>query len=181
MWASTKLAIIGADIQALAGCAVALGGLSGGAIPPAAGVGLAAAASLGVLAATTHAVHGGVRLLEACFAVLVGALGASLAALAAAAPVDWKGGVWPGLTRPALSAADAPAAAAIVGSVIMTHNLFLHSAVVQTRNYARTPAGACRLRAAKWRQCRLDVHLGCSEVHLSVVQFRVSEEVNDDI
>ena len=136
LWASTQLAIVGADIQALAGCAVALSGLSGGAVPPAVGVGLAAAASLGVLAATTHAKHGGVRLLEACFGVLVGALGLSLAALAAVAPVDWAGGVWRGLTTPRLSPRDAPSAAAIVGSVIMSHNLFLHSACVQSRRAA---------------------------------------------
>lgn len=30
----------------------------------------------------------------------------------------------------------------ILGATVMPHNLFLHSAIVQTRNYARTPAGA---------------------------------------
>ena len=32
-------------------------------------------------------------------------------------------------------------AVGILGATVMPHNLFLHSAVVQTRNYARTPAG----------------------------------------
>ena len=30
----------------------------------------------------------------------------------------------------------------ILGATVMPHNLFLHSAIVQTRNYPRTPAGA---------------------------------------
>jgi len=30
----------------------------------------------------------------------------------------------------------------ILGATVMPHNLFLHSAIVQTRNYPRTAAGA---------------------------------------
>ena len=30
----------------------------------------------------------------------------------------------------------------ILGATVMPHNLFLHSAIVQTRNYPRTPVGA---------------------------------------
>jgi manganese transport protein len=30
----------------------------------------------------------------------------------------------------------------IMGATVMPHNLFLHSAIIQTRNYARTSAGA---------------------------------------
>ena len=29
----------------------------------------------------------------------------------------------------------------IIGATIMPHNLYLHSAIVQTRNYDRSPAG----------------------------------------
>jgi len=29
----------------------------------------------------------------------------------------------------------------ILGATVMPHNLFLHSAIVQTRDYPRTPAG----------------------------------------
>jgi len=142
LWASTSSAVAGADIQALAGCAVALTGLSGGSVPPPAGVGLAAAASLGVLWVTTHPTWGSVRALEAVFACLVGGLAACLGVLAAKAPVDWRGGVLPGLVTPTLTRGDAPAAAAIVGSVLMTHNLFLHSACVQSRQPAPAPAAA---------------------------------------
>lgn len=34
----------------------------------------------------------------------------------------------------------------ILGATVMPHNLFLHSAIVQTRDYPRTPAGVMRVQ-----------------------------------
>lgn len=47
----------------------------------------------------------------------------------------------------------------ILGATVMPHNLFLHSAVVQTRNYARTPSGvplsACLMESSVGKQGKL--------------------------
>jgi len=137
LWGLCELAIIACDLAEVIGTAIALQLLFG--IPLVWGVILTAADVLLILLLQQY----GFRKLEAfivalliiiaaCFAVNLALAQPSLAAIA--------GGLIPTpeiVTNPAMLYI----AIGILGATVMPHNLYLHSAIVQTRAYQRDDAG----------------------------------------
>jgi natural resistance-associated macrophage protein len=130
LWAAAQLAVIGADVQECVGSAIALRLLSGGRIPLPAGVALGAAASALLLAVERW----GARPMEAALGLLVAVMVAAFGFMAARADVS-AARVLEGFLVPRLDggAAAVAQAVALVGSILMPHNTFLHSALVQSR------------------------------------------------
>jgi natural resistance-associated macrophage protein 2 len=128
LWLVAETAIIGADIQEVIGTAIALSLLSGGFIPLWTGV-IAAAVSAYIFLFLEKF---GIRYLEFFFQVLVGIMAVSMGLLFFFADVPY-GEVARGFLIPKLDAASLPTAAALIGSILMPHNLFLHSALVHNR------------------------------------------------
>lgn len=137
LWAICELAIIACDLAEVIGTAIALQLLFG--LPLVAGVAITAADVLIVLALQRF----GFRKLEAfiialliviagCFAVELALAQPSIAAIA--------GGLIPSaeiVTNPAMLYI----AIGILGATVMPHNLYLHSAIVQTRAFDRSEDG----------------------------------------
>ena len=137
LWLSCELAIIACDLAEVIGTAIALRLLFG--IPMVLGVLLTAADVLLIL----YLQQRGFRRLEAfvialliiiavCFAVVLALAQPSLAAIA--------GGLVPNpeiVTNPAMLYI----AIGIIGATVMPHNLYLHSSIVQTRNFLPTTQG----------------------------------------
>ena len=123
-----ELAIIGSDIQEVIGTAIAVSLLSGGAVPLWAGVVGGAVAAYFFLFLEKF----GVRWLEAFFQLLVGIMAVTMGLLFLLADVPYTE-VVRGFLIPRLNAAALPTAAALIGSILMPHNLFLHSALVHNR------------------------------------------------
>ena len=137
LWVSCEIAIIACDLAEVIGTAIALQLLFG--IPMVVGVLLTAADVMLIL----YLQQRGFRRLEAfvialliiiavCFAVLLALAQPSLAAIA--------GGLVPSsdiVTNPAMLFI----AIGIIGATVMPHNLYLHSSIVQTRNFLPTPEG----------------------------------------
>ncbi|KAG8465641.1 hypothetical protein KFE25_002948 [Diacronema lutheri] len=125
LWAMTELAIIGSDIQEVVGSAIAFQLLFGW--PLWLGCIVTAGDSF-----TFIAIHFlGVRAFEAFVAVLIGTMALSFSidcVLARPAPADVLSGF-----RPIVESYAVLQAVGTLGSVIMPHNLFLHSALVQSR------------------------------------------------
>eukprot|EP00891_Asterochloris_glomerata_P009403 jgi/Astpho2/9403/e_gw1.00145.48.1_t len=128
MWLMIEIAIIGCDIQEVIGSAIAISLLSKGAIPLWAGVLITAVDSFLLLLIERC----GVRNLEALFGVLVGIMAISFGIMFVDAGVP-AGQVVEGLVLPRLPASSVHFAVAIVGAIIMPHNIYLHSALVQSR------------------------------------------------
>lgn len=126
LWALTELAIIGSDIQEVIGGAIGFQLLLG--IPLSAGVILTAAAAFGFLFLERF----GTRPLELFFGVLILVLVTSMGGLFALIDPD-ENAVLEGLLVPRLPASAMSQAVGMVGCIIMPHNLFLHSALVQSR------------------------------------------------
>jgi manganese transport protein len=83
----------------------------------------------------------GFRKVEAVILALVGTIFVSFAVNIFWARPDW-GGVAKGLVVPAVPNTEALfIAVGILGATVMPHNLYLHSAVVQTRAFEQTPDG----------------------------------------
>ena len=137
LWLSCEVAIIACDLAEVIGTAIALRLLFG--IPMIVGVLLTAADVLLIL----YLQQRGFRRLEAfvialliviavCFAVVLALAQPSLAAIA--------GGLVPNpqiVTNPAMLYI----AIGIIGATVMPHNLYLHSSIVQTRNFLPTDEG----------------------------------------
>jgi manganese transport protein len=137
LWFLCELAIIACDLAEVIGTAIALQLLFG--IPLVLGVFITAADVLLIL----YLQQRGFRRLEAfiialliiiagCFAVELALAGPSLAAIA--------GGLVPSseiVTNPAMLYI----AIGIIGATVMPHNLYLHSSIVQTRNFLPTEEG----------------------------------------
>ena len=137
LWLLCELGIIACDLAEVIGTAIALQLLFG--IPMVMGVFLTAADVLLIL----YLQQRGFRWLEAfiiallgiiavCFAVVLALAQPSLAAIA--------GGLVPDpeiVTNPAMLFI----AIGIIGATVMPHNLYLHSSIVQTRNFLPTNAG----------------------------------------
>jgi len=128
LWLVAETAIIGADIQEVIGTAIALSLLSGGFIPLSTGV-IAAAVSTYIFLFLEKL---GIRYLEYFFQVLVGIMAVTMGLLFFWADVKYSE-VARGFLIPKLDAASLPTAAALIGSILMPHNLFLHSALVHNR------------------------------------------------
>ncbi|KAM0951447.1 putative NRAMP family protein [Dioscorea sansibarensis] len=128
LWVMAELALIGADIQEVIGSAIAIKVLSRGVLPLWAGVVITASDCFIFLFLENY----GVRKLEAAFAVLIGTMAFSFA---------WMFGktkpsgpeLLVGILVPKLSSKTIRQAVGVVGCVIMPHNVFLHSALVQSR------------------------------------------------
>ncbi|MBS1090586.1 Nramp family divalent metal transporter [Gluconobacter sp. Dm-74] len=144
LWLACELAIIACDLAEVIGTAVALQLLFG--LPLLGGALLSILDALIVLMLMNR----GFRYLEAFVIALLGiiALCFGIQLVAAAPPVhsvlagllpDPKIVTTPGMLYIAIG---------IIGATVMPHNLYLHSSIVQTRAYERTPAG--RRDAIRW-------------------------------
>ncbi|KAL8030062.1 hypothetical protein ABFX02_14G263400 [Erythranthe guttata] len=128
LWIMAELALIGADIQEVIGSAIAIQILSRGFLPLWAGVLITASDCFVFLLLENY----GVRKLEAVFAVLISTMALSFAWMFADAKPN-KTELLIGLLIPKLSSRTIRQAVGVVGCVIMPHNVFLHSALVQSR------------------------------------------------
>ncbi|MBA0735002.1 hypothetical protein Gogos_018887 [Gossypium gossypioides] len=136
LWVMAELALIGADIQEVIGSAIAIKILSNGALPLWAGVIITACDCFIFLFLENY----GVRKLEAFFAVLIATMAVSFA---------WMFGetkpsgteLLLGVLIPKLSSKTIKQAVGVVGCIIMPHNVFLHSALVQSREIDHTKKG----------------------------------------
>jgi manganese transport protein len=154
LWLLCEIAIIACDLAEVIGSATAIYLLSGGRIPMVAGVLITGLDVLALLALMRY----GFRLLEAIVITLVGTVAGCFALEMFLAKPDWSG-VAQGLVTPSpLSGSSLLIATGILGATVMPHNLYLHSAVVQTRAHDRTPSG---LRQAI-RHCTLDTIVALS-------------------
>lgn len=128
LWLMAEIALIGADIQEVIGSAIAIQILSRGVLPLWAGVLITASDSFLFLLLENY----GVRKLEAVFGVLISTMALSFAWMFADAKPSTKELII-GLLIPKLSSRTVRQAVGVVGCVIMPHNVFLHSALVQSR------------------------------------------------
>jgi len=131
LWIAAELAIIATDIAEVIGTAIGLNLLFG--IPLELGVVITALDVFLIL----YLQKKGFRWLEAFIIALLGVIAACFAIQIVLADPDW-GGVLRGfaptteiLTNPAMLYL----ALGILGATVMPHNLYLHSAIVQTRDY----------------------------------------------
>jgi len=126
LWALTEMAIIGSDIQEVIGCSIGLELLAG--LSLAEGVLVTAFAAFIFLFLERL----GTRPLELFFGILILVLALSMGRLfIVISPDDLA--VLEGLTIPQLPKNALQQVVGMVGCVIMPHNLFLHSALVQSR------------------------------------------------
>ncbi|PIN22106.1 Mn2+ and Fe2+ transporters of the NRAMP family [Handroanthus impetiginosus] len=128
LWFMAELALIGADIQEVIGSAIAIQILSRGLLPLWAGVLITASDCFMFLLLENY----GVRKLEAVFAFLISTMALTFAWMFADAKPSNKELII-GLLVPKLSSRTIRQAVGVVGCVIMPHNVFLHSALVQSR------------------------------------------------
>ncbi|XP_057544873.1 metal transporter Nramp3.2-like [Amaranthus tricolor] len=133
LWIMAEMALIGSDIQEVIGSAIALKILSHGFLPLWSGVLITASDCFLFLFLENY----GVRKLEAVFAVLIATMAFSFA---------WMFGdtkpsgseLLVGIVVPKLSSKTIQQAVGVVGCIIMPHNVFLHSALVQSRDIDHT-------------------------------------------
>lgn len=128
LWIMAELALIGADIQEVIGSAIAIKILSNGVLPLWSGVLITAIDCFIFLFLENY----GVRKLEAVFAVLIGTMAISFAWMFGDTKPSGKE-LLIGVLVPKLSSKTIRQAVAVVGCIIMPHNVFLHSALVQSR------------------------------------------------
>lgn len=128
LWFMAEVALIGADIQEVIGSAIAIKILSRGVLPLWAGVLITASDCFLLLVLENY----GIRKLEAVFAVLISTMALSFAWMFGDAKPSGKE-LLAGLLIPKLSSRTVRQAVGVVGCVIMPHNVFLHSALVQSR------------------------------------------------
>src|SRR5436190_4089726 len=137
LWVLCELAIVACDLAEVIGSAVALNLLFH--IPLIVGVFITAADVLIVLFLQNK----GFRYIECLVAVLIFTIGGCSAYELAVSHPAWLG-VLAGLI-PAPQIVTNPSALyiaiGILGATVMPHNLYLHSSIVQTRNFERTEHG----------------------------------------
>ena len=137
LWVLCEIAIAACDLAEVIGSAIALNLLFG--IPLIWGVCLTALDVLLILLLQ----HKGFRYLEALVIALVATIGICFGvelAMAQPALAEMARGLLPRgeiVTNPAMLYI----AVGILGATVMPHNLYLHSSIVQTRQYDETPAG----------------------------------------
>ena len=147
LWIAAELAIIATDIAEVIGTAIGLNLLFG--IPLEIGVLITALDVFLILWLQNK----GFRWLEAFIVTLLGVIALCFAVQIALASPDW-GGVIRGFA-PTVDIIRNPdmlyLALGILGATVMPHNLYLHSAIVQTRAYGETlPEKREALRFATW-------------------------------
>lgn len=128
LWLMAEVAIIGSDIQEVIGSAIAILLLTGGAIPLWAAILLSAAASFLLLLVERF----GIRHLEALFGLLIATMVGAFLHMYIVARVP-TASVLRGLLVPVVPRANIEQAVALLGSLLMPHNLYLHSALVKSR------------------------------------------------
>ncbi len=146
LWVLCEIAIAACDLAEVIGTVIALNLLFG--LPYLWGLIVAAADTFLLLAIQKR----GVRLLEWVTLGLILVIGGSFCIeILFAKPVwtDVVKGLLPGLdtSNPARFRDSLYVAIGMLGATVMPHNLYLHSALVQTRSFAQTPTGkrlACR-------------------------------------
>jgi manganese transport protein len=137
LWVLCEIAIAACDLAEVLGSAIALYLLFS--IPLVWGVCLTAADVLVIL----FLQHKGFRYVEALVVTLIATIGGCFAAELWFSKPDWVS-VGAGLVPGTLILRDASAlyiAMGILGATVMPHNLYLHSSIVQTRNYDDTIEG----------------------------------------
>nr|GEW33940.1 metal transporter Nramp3-like [Tanacetum cinerariifolium] len=139
LWVMTELALIGADIQEVIGSAIAMKILTLGYLPLWAGVLITAFDCFIFLFLENY----GVRKLEALFAVLIAVMAISFAWMFGETKPNAKE-LLVGLVVPKLNSKTIQQAVGIVGCIIMPHNVFLHSALVQSREIDPRKTGRVR-------------------------------------
>ena len=147
LWVAAELAIIATDIAEVIGTAIGLNLLFG--IPLEIGVLITALDVFLILWLQNK----GFRWLEAFIVTLLAVIAACFAVQIALASPDW-GGVIRGFA-PTTEIIRNPdmlyLALGILGATVMPHNLYLHSAIVQTRDYGDTLADKRQaLKFATW-------------------------------
>eukprot|EP00118_Oscarella_pearsei_P019563 m.208486 g.208486 ORF g.208486 m.208486 type:complete len:571 (+) comp39709_c0_seq31:227-1939(+) len=147
LWILMELAIIGADIQEIVGSAIAISLLSYGKIPLYAGAIITAVDTFIILFLEKF----GVRKLEAVFAVLIATMAGCFGWLyVASSPKQLdvlERTFVPHMTSYCHGRGDsqyAITALGIFGAVVMPHNIYLHSALVLSRNIDRDKANAVK-------------------------------------
>ncbi|KAL9276024.1 Metal transporter Nramp3-like protein [Drosera capensis] len=136
LWVMAEVALVGADIQEVIGSAVAIRVLSGGRVPLWGGVVITAVDCFIFLFLENY----GIRKLEAVFAVLIGTMAISFGWMFGETKPNGKE-LLLGILVPKLSSRTIRQAVGLVGCVIMPHNVFLHSALVQTRDIDHSNRG----------------------------------------
>ena len=137
LWAMCELAIVACDLAELIGAAVALQLLFG--LPLLVGVLLTGLDVILLLALQRL----GVRWLEAVVIALLAVIGGAFAVELWLSRPDWAAAA-AGLVPSPRLVSDPTAlylAVGILGATVMPHNLYLHSALVQSRRYPLTPEG----------------------------------------
>uniref|UniRef100_A0A671QCP3 Natural resistance-associated macrophage protein 2-like n=1 Tax=Sinocyclocheilus anshuiensis TaxID=1608454 RepID=A0A671QCP3_9TELE len=135
LWLMVELAIIGSDMQEVIGCAIALNLLSVGRIPLWAGVLITIIDTFVFLFLDKY----GLRKLEAFFGFLITIMALSFGYEYVRVAPD-QAAVLKGMFVPYCSGcgpAQLEQAVGIVGAVIMPHNIYLHSALVKSRDINR--------------------------------------------
>nr|GEV19766.1 metal transporter Nramp2-like [Tanacetum cinerariifolium] len=128
LWFMAEIALIAADIQEVIGSAIAIQILSNGAVPIWAGVLITALDCFIFLFLENY----GVRKLEAAFAGFISVMALSFAWMFVDTNPSGKELLF-GLLIPKVGSKTARKAVGLLGGIITPHNIFLHSAVVQSR------------------------------------------------
>ncbi|XP_073293856.1 metal transporter Nramp3.2-like [Primulina huaijiensis] len=156
LWIMTELALIGSDIQEVIGSAIAIRILSAGFFPLWAGVIITALDCFIFLFLENY----GVRKLEALFAVLIATMAASFAWMFGETKPSGRE-LLLGILVPKLSSKTIQQAVGVVGCIIMPHNVYLHSALVQSRDIDKNKIGRVR-EALKYYSIESGVALSIS-------------------
>jgi len=131
LWIFCEIAIVACDLAEVLGSAIGLNLLFG--IPLMMGVLITAADVLVLLALQKH----GIRKMEAMVISLVVVVGLCYVVEIFLAHPDW-GPLALGLVKPSIDSQSLYVAIGILGATVMPHNLYLHSALVQSRRVERT-------------------------------------------
>jgi len=134
LWVLCEVAIAACDLAEVLGSAIGLQLLFG--LPLAAGVLITVLDTVLIMVLHSR----GIRLMEAFIVVLITTIGLALGVEIFLSRPEWSGiarGLSPALPGPGALYL----AIAMLGATVMPHNLYLHSALVQSRRIVRTPAG----------------------------------------
>ncbi|XP_012657672.1 natural resistance-associated macrophage protein 1 isoform X3 [Otolemur garnettii] len=136
LWLTMELAIVGSDMQEVIGTAIAFNLLSAGRIPLWGGVLITIVDTFFFLFLDNY----GLRKLEAFFGFLITIMALTFGYEYVVAQPS-QGALLRGLFLPSCSGCGHPEllqAVGIVGAIIMPHNIYLHSALVKSREIDRT-------------------------------------------
>ena len=132
LWIMVEVAIIGSDMQEVIGTAIALYLLSLRYIPLWAGVLITIVDTFFFLLLDKY----GLRKLELFFAFLIAVMAATFGYEFFRADINYIA-ILKGLFIPSVPSGEVKIAVGIVGAIIMPHNIYLHSALVQSRDIER--------------------------------------------